>query len=72
MDILAPERQIQRSCKSPRLMSSLGTPAILQSDQSTPRSALTLCEDIAMLDDGTFLSEFMLPDDTWSNCKSSC
>jgi hypothetical protein len=53
-------------------MSSLGTPAILLSDQSTPRNALTLCEDIAMLDDSTFLSQFMLPDDTWDNCKSSC
>jgi hypothetical protein len=72
MNLLAPERHIHRSCKAPGLMPSLGTPEIFQSDQTTPRTAVTICEDVAMLDDTTLLSEFMLPDDTWNNCKSSC
>lgn len=68
----APERHIHRSCKPPGLMPSLGTPAILPSDQSTPRTAVTLCDDIEMMDDTTFMSEFMLPDDTWNNYQLSC
>ncbi|KAM0345631.1 hypothetical protein ACHAPU_006285 [Fusarium lateritium] len=68
----AHERHVGRSCKSPQLISSLGTPAMPQSYHSTPPSAATLGEDIAMLDGTTFLSDFMLPDDTANNYQLSC
>ncbi|KAH6869171.1 hypothetical protein B0T10DRAFT_523911 [Thelonectria olida] len=70
-----PEEDIQRSRKSPRLMLSLGTPAISQSDQNaTPPEAIAAREDTAMRDQNTFsflLDAFMVSDDTFNNCQLS-
>jgi hypothetical protein len=64
-----------RSPKSPRLMLSLGTPAILQSDQDiTPPEEVAACEDTAMWDQITFsslLDAFMVTDDSINNCMAS-
>ncbi|SCV34268.1 uncharacterized protein FFB14_04749 [Fusarium fujikuroi] len=68
---LEPSQRLQQS-STPRLVSSLGTPTLLQSEQteSSP-GAITICEDTAMLDHASFLSPSMFVDDDLSNFQLS-
>ncbi|GKU13118.1 unnamed protein product [Fusarium langsethiae] len=62
------EGQPEGSWESPLLISPVGTPAEPHADHGrTPRGPVTICEDVAMLDDATICSAFMASCDPSSN-----
>ncbi|CAF3575964.1 hypothetical protein QX201_002658 [Fusarium graminearum] len=67
-----PEQDPRRSWKTPRLMSSSGTPTLVQSDLSaTSPGTITICEDTVIWDQTESLCLSMLPDDNFNNYELS-
>ncbi|PCD39309.1 hypothetical protein FGRA07_00580 [Fusarium graminearum] len=67
-----PDQDPRRSWKTPRLMSSSGTPTLVQSDLSaTSPGAITIYEDTVIWDQTESLCLSMLPDDNFNNYELS-